>query len=324
MPRAVRIHEFGGPEKLTVEDTNIGDPGPGEILLRHEAAAVHFADVLVREGTYFLKPDLPSGLGLEGAGVIEAVGDGVTYFQPGDRAAYRFNLGAYSDARIIAADQIHALPDNVDAKTAVAGTVRGMTAQYLVRQIRDIGPTDTVLVHAASGGMGTLLTQWCKHLGATVIGTAGGPAKTEIAKTNGCDHVIDYASEDFAARVMEITNGEGVPVAYDGVGAAVYDGTVACLAPRGFYINYGHASGFLPPMDAMELNRKSLVFTKASLKDFVRDPAVMKAMLAEVFDLLGSGVLDPGISAEYALADIADAQRAIASRETTGAIVVVP
>ena len=136
MPRAVRIHEFGGPEKLTVEDTNIVDPGPGEVLLRHEAAAVHFADVLVREGTYFLKPDLPSGLGLEGAGVIEAVGEGVTDFQPGDRAAYRFNLGAYSDARIIAADQIHALPDNVDAKTAVAGTVRGMTAQYLVRQIR--------------------------------------------------------------------------------------------------------------------------------------------------------------------------------------------
>ncbi len=324
MPRAVRIHEFGGPEKLTVEDTNIGDPGSGEVLLRHEAAAVHFADVLVREGTYFLKPDLPSGLGLEGAGVIEAVGDGVTDFQPGDRAAYRFNLGAYSDARIIAADQIHALPDNVDAKTAVAGTVRGMTAftwsgrsAISPPRIRCwCTPPRAAWVRCSPSGANI----WAPPLSARPAALR----KTEIAKANGCDHVIDYASEDFAARVLEITNGEGVPIAYDGVGAAVYDGTVACLAPRGFYINFGHASGFLPQLDAMELNRKSLVFTKASLKDFVRDPAVMKAMLAEVFDLLGSGVLDPRINAEYALDNIADAQRAIASRETTGAIVVVP
>ncbi|MBO6783523.1 MAG: quinone oxidoreductase [Alphaproteobacteria bacterium] len=324
MAKTVRIHEFGGLDKLKIEDVDPGQPGPGEVLLRQEAAGVHFADTLVREGKYFLKPDLPSGLGLEAAGIVEAVGPDVGDFSPGDRAAYRFNLGAYTEARLIPAAQLHRLPDNVDAKTAVAATVRGMTAQYLVRQIYKVGPEDTVLVHAAAGGMGTLLTQWCKHLGATVIGTVGSPAKAEIAAANGCDHVIDYLAEDFAVRVEDISGGAGIPVAYDGVGAAVYEGTVACLEPCGWYVNYGHSSGFLPPIDAMELNKKSLIFTKASLKDYMRTPDRAKSMLDEVFDLLGSGVLDPGISREYSLDEVAEAQRAIASRDTTGAIVLVP
>ncbi len=324
MAKTVRIHEFGGLDKLRIEDIDPGTPGPGEVLLRQEAAGVHFADTLVREGKYFLKPDLPSGLGLEGAGMVEAVGPDVTAFAPGDRAAYRFNLGAYTEARLIPADQLHKLPDNVDAKTAVAGTVRGMTAQYLVRQIYQVGADDTVLIHAAAGGMGTLLTQWCKYLGATVIGTVGSAPKVEIATANGCDHVIDYTQEDFAARVLEISGDAGIPVAYDGVGAAVYAGTVECLAPCGWYVNYGHSSGFLPPLDAMELNKKSLIFTKASLKDYMRTPERARVMLDEVFELLGNGVLDPGISREYTLDEVADAQRAIASRETTGSIVLVP
>ena len=324
MAKTVRIHEFGGLEKLQIEDLDPGTPGPGEVLLRQEAAAVHFADTLVREGKYFLKPVLPSALGLEGAGVVEAVGEGVSDYAPGDRAAYRFNLGAYTEARLVPADQLHKLPDDVDAKIAVAATVRGMTAQYLVRQIYQVGPDDTVLIHAAAGGMGTLLVQWCKHLGATVIGTVGSAAKAEIALANGADHAIDYNSEDFAARTLEITGGEGLPVVFDGVGAAVYQGTVECLAPCGWYVNYGHSSGFLPPLDAMELNKKSLIFTKASLKDYMRTPERARAMLDEVFDLLGKGVLDPGISREYSLDEVADAQRAIASRDTTGSIVLVP
>jgi len=323
MAKTVRIHEFGGTDKLKIEDVEVGEPGPGEVRLRHEAAAVHFAETLVREGIYFLKPELPSALGLEGAGVVEAVGAGVTDFAPGDRAAYRFNLGAHAKARLIPADQLHHLPDNVDAKTAVAATVRGMTAQYLIRQIYQPEPGETVLIHAAAGGMGTLLTQWAKHLGATVIGTVGSPEKVDFVRENGCDHAIDYRAENFAARVMEITEGKGVPVCYDGVGAQVYDGTVECLSPCGFYVNYGHSSGFLPPIDAMVLNQKSLRFTKASLKDYMRDPAVAKAMLAEVFELLAAGVLDPRISAEYALEDIAEAHRAISSRDTTGSIVMV-
>ena len=172
--------------------------------------------------------------------------------------------------------------------------------------------------------MGTLLTQWCKYLGATVIGTVGSAPKVEIATANGCDHVIDYTQEDFAARVLEISGDAGIPVAYDGVGAAVYAGTVECLAPCGWYVNYGHSSGFLPPLDAMELNKKSLIFTKASLKDYMRTPERARVMLDEVFELLGNGVLDPGISREYTLDEVADAQRAIASRETTGSIVLVP
>ena len=323
MAKTVRIHEFGGTDKLKIEDVDIGEPGPGQVRLRHEAAAVHFAETLVREGIYFLKPELPSALGLEGAGIVEAVGDGVSDYVPGDRAAYRFNLGAHSEARLIAADQLHHLPDTVDARTAVAATVRGMTAQYLVRQIYQPEPGETVLIHAAAGGMGTLLTQWAKHLGATVIGTVGSPEKAEFARENGCDHVIDYRAEDFAARVLEITDGQGVPVCYDGVGAQVYDGTVECLSPRGFYVNYGHSSGFLPPIDAMVLNQKSLRFTKASLKDYMREPEAAKAMLDEVFELLGAGVLDPRITAEYSLDDIAEAHRAISSRDTTGSIVMV-
>lgn len=324
MPKAVRIHQFGGLENLKIENVDPGEPGPGEVRLRHEASAVHFADTLMREGTYFLKPELPSGLGLEGAGVVEAVGDGVSEFSVGDRAAYRFNLGSYSEARLIPAAALHHLPDNIDARIAVAATVRGMTAQYLIRQIYKAGPDDTVLIHAAAGGMGTLLTQWAKHLGANVIGTVGSPEKATLALENGCDHAIDYRTEDFADRVMDITNGVGVPVVYDGVGAAVYEGTVACLAPCGFYVNYGHSSGFLPPLDSMLLNQKSLIFTKASLKDYMRTPEAARAMLAEVFDLLGRGVLDPKISQEYALEDVAAAQQAIASRDTTGSIVLIP
>ena len=322
MSKAAIIHSFGGPQVLSVEDVEVGDSGAGQVVLRQEAAAIHFADTLVREGIYFLKPELPAILGLEGAGVVEAVGPGVDGFAVGDRAGYRFNLGGYAERRLIAADQLYKLPDGIDAKTAAAIMVRGLTAQYLVRQLYPVSAGETVLIHSAAGGMGSLLTQWAKHLGATVIGTVGAPEKIGIARARGCDHVINYRAEDFADRMLEITRGEGVPVLYDAVGKDAYEGNLRCLAPRGWFVNYGHASGFLPPLDAMELNKKSLIFTKASLKDYNRTPEDNARMTAEVFELVAAGVLTPNISREYALADVAQAHTDIAGRKTTGAIIL--
>lgn len=322
MSKVAIIHSFGGPEVLSIEDVEIAAPGAGQILLRQEAAAIHFADTLVREGMYFLKPDLPAILGLEGAGIVEAVGPGVDNVGEGDRVAYRFNLGGYAERRLIAADQLYKLPEGVDAKTAAAIMVRGLTAQYLLRQLYPVSAGETVLIHTAAGGMGSLLTQWAKHLGATVIGTVGAPEKIAIARTRGCDHVINYNEEDFADRVLEITGGEGVPVLYDAVGKDAYDGNVRCLAPRGWFVNYGHASGFLPPIDAMEINKKSLIFTKASLKDYNRTPEDSERMSAEVFEMIAAGVLMPNISREYALDEIAQAHIDIAGRKTTGTIIL--
>ena len=322
MSKAAVIRSFGGPEVMSIEDVDVAAPGAGEVVLRQEAAAIHFADTLVREGIYFLKPELPAILGLEGAGVVEAVGSGVDGFAEGDRAGYRFNLGGYAERRLIAADQLYKLPDGVDSKTAASIMVRGLTAQYLLRQLYPVGAGETVLIHTAAGGMGSLLTQWAKHLGATVIGTVGAPEKIEVARAKGCDHVIDYTAEDFADRVLEITGGDGVPVLYDAVGKDAYEGNVRCLTPRGWFVNYGHASGFLPPIDAMELNKKSLIFTKASLKDYNRTPEDNARMSAEVFEMIAQGVLSANISREYALDEIAQAHIDIAGRKTTGTIIL--
>jgi len=322
MSKAVVIRRFGGPEVLSVEDVDVGAPGAGEVVLRQEAAAIHFADTLVREGTYFVKPQLPAVLGLEGAGVIEAVGSGVGGFAVGERAAYRFNLGAYAERRRIAADQLYKLPEGVSAKTAAALMVRGLTAQYLLRQLYPVRAGETILVHSAAGGMGGILARWAKHLGATVIGTVGGAAKVAAAQANGCAHVIDYSQEDFAARVLELTGGQGLPVLYDAVGKDVYEGNLRCLAPRGWFVNYGHASGFLPPIDAMELNRKSLIFTKASMKDYARTPEDIARMSADVFAMIAQGVLVANISREYAIDEIAQAHIDIAGRRTTGTVIL--
>lgn len=322
MSKAAVIHSFGGPEVLSIEDVEIAAPGAGQAVLRHEASAIHFADTLAREGKYFVKPELPAVLGQEGAGIVEAVGPGVDNVAEGDRVSYRFNLGGYAERRLIAADQLYKLPDGIDSKTAAAVMVRGMTAQYLLRQLYPVRAGETILVHSAAGGMGSLLTQWAKHLGASVIGTVGGAAKIETARANGCDHVIDYTTEDFAGRVLEITGGEGVPVLYDAVGKDAYEGNVRCLATRGWFVNYGHASGFLPPLDAMEFNKKSLIFTKASMKDYNRTLDDNARMSAEVFEMIAAGVLKPNISREYALDEIAQAHIDIAGRQTTGAVIL--
>lgn len=321
--RVVRVHRFGGPEELKVETVDVPAPGEGQVLLRQKAAAVHFADILVRENRYFLKPTPPCVLGLEGAGIVEAVGPGVTDWKAGDRAAYMFNLGAYAERRLVPAAQLYRPPVSMDDKSVCALFVRAMTAQYLLRRLYKVQRGETILVHSAAGGMGSLLVQWAHHIGAIVIGTVGGAAKMEMARANGCDHVIDYTREDFSHRVLDITGGEGVPVLYEAVGKDVYDGNLACLRPRGWYVNYGNASGFLPPLDAMELNKKSLIFTKASLKDFTRTPEETQAMAAEVNDVVAKAIIKANITREIGLDGIAGLHADLGARKTIGAAVVV-
>jgi len=320
--RVARIRKFGGPEVLNIETDTLPDPGPGEVVLRQEAAAIAFADTLMCQGKYYLKPPLPTVLGLEGAGVVDAVGPGVEDFAPGDRAAYMFDIGGYADARIIAAEKLYRPPPELDAKTLVASFLRGMTAQYLLRRLYRVQSGETILVHSAAGGMGSLLAQWASKIGATVIGTVGGPEKFALAEQSGCAHVIDYSAEEFADRVLDLTDGEGVPVVYDAVGAGAYAGNVRCLAPRGWYVNYGHASGNLPPIDAMELNKKSLIFTKASMKDYTRTPEERAAMSTEVVAAITDGTITSHITREYDLSEIATAHADMIGRRTTGATVV--
>lgn len=319
--RVARIHEYGDTDVLKIETDELPAPGPGEVILKQNAAAIHFADSYMRQGRYFLKPPLPTVLGLEGAGTVAAVGDGVTDWKPGDRAAYLFNVGAYADARIVPGADLYTPPAELDDATVVAAFVRTMTAQYLLRRLYPVQAGETILVHSAAGGMGSLLTQWATSVGAKVIGTVSSPDKFLAAEENGCAHVIDYTKEDFADQVLDITGGEGVPVVYDAVGADAYEGNLRALAPRGWFVNYGHASG-PPPIDALELNQKSLIFTKASMKDYIRTPEEKAAMMEEVVSAIADGTVKPNITGRYELADIAKAHEALDSRTTTGALVV--
>jgi len=324
MTKVVRIHEFGGSDVLSIEDDDIGAPGPGEVLLDQKGMALHYADTMLREGKYFLKPELPAVVGLDGAGVVEAVGDGVTDFKPGDTACYMFNLGAYAEKRVIAADALMPVPDGIDPKNLAGTFLRGMTAQYLLRQTYRVQSGDTVLVHTAAGGMGTLLCQWAKALGATVIGTVGSDDKKAVATASGAAHVVNSRTEDIAAAVNDITGGEGVAAVYDGIGKDVWDANVAALRPTGYLVNYGHMSGPLDPIDPMQLNSKSLFFAKVSLPHFMRTPEAKRAMAEDVFAAIADGILDISVSREYALDDIVQAQEDLVARKTTGSVIIVP
>jgi len=321
--QALRVHAFGGPEEIVLEDFTLDAPGEGEVRLAQKAIAIHFADTLLRSGAYYVKPALPATLGLEAAGVVAAVGPGVTGFAAGDRVAYPFLPGAAVTARNVPASNLILLPDGVDEKTSAAGLLRGMTVQYLVRQSYRVGPDDVVLVHAAAGGVGTLLCQWLRHLGATVIGTVGSPAKIAAASAAGCDHVIDYTADDFAARCLELTDGHGVNVSYDSIGKATYDGNIRAVAPTGYFINYGNSSGALPPIDALALNAKSIFFAKVSYRDYARTPEGITVMANETLAMMASGGIKIGITAEYPFAEAARAHRDIAARKTTGSVVLV-
>ncbi len=324
MTHAIRIHETGGPEVLRYEEADPGTPGPGWVRVRHTAVGVNYIDTYHRSGLYPLA--LPSGIGLEAAGVIEAVGDGVTRWSIGDRVAYGTGpLGAYSQAANVPADRVVAVPAGVSDEQAAALMLKGLTAWYLLRRTYRVKAGDTILFHAAAGGVGLLTCQWASHLGATVIGTVGGAAKAELARQNGCTHVIDYSSESFPRRVREITEGKGVPVVYDGVGKDTFDGSLDCLAPLGLMVSFGNASGPVPPVDLLRLSLGgSLFITRPTLMHYTADPAELAAGAAEVFELVAAGAIKVEIHQRFPLAEAEAAHRDLEGRRTTGATVLIP
>lgn len=324
MTRAIRIHETGGPEVLRFEEADPGSPGPGWIRVRHTAVGVNYIDTYHRSGLYPV--GLPSGLGLEAAGVVEALGEGVTRWKVGDRVAYGTGpLGAYSEAALVPAERVVAVPEGVSDEQAAALMLKGLTAWYLLRRTYVVKKGETILFHAAAGGVGLLTCQWARHLGATVIGTVGSEAKMALAASHGCDHVIDYSRENFVSRVREITGGQGVPVVYDGVGKATFDGSLDCLRPMGLMVSFGNASGPPPPVDLVLLSlRGSLFITRPTLMHYTADPLELAAGAAELFGLVASGAIRVEIHQRFALKDAAEAHRDLEARKTTGATVLLP
>ena len=324
MTYAIRIHQTGGPEVLSWESIDLPAPGAGEATVRHAAVGLNFIDTYHRTGLYPLS--MPSGIGLEGSGVVEAIGPGVTEVQVGDRVAYAGGpLGAYAEARNIPAHRLLKLPDAISFDTAAAMMLQGLTAAYLLRKTYRVQPGDAVLIHAAAGGVGLIACQWAKALGATVIGTVGSAAKGELAKAHGCDHVINYSSENFVTRVREITGGEGVPVVYDGVGKDTFMGSLDSLRPLGMLVTYGNASGPVPPLDLLLLSQKgSLFVTRPTIVSYTAKRADLEALGAELFDVVASGKVKIEVHQRYALKDAAQAHRDLEARNTTGSTILIP
>jgi NADPH:quinone reductase len=325
MAKAIRMHQTGGPEVLRLEEVAVGDPGPGQVRLRHEAVGLNFADTYFRSGMYPVP--LPAGMGVEAAGVVAAVGEGVTNVSVGDRVTYTGfinTLGAYSTERLIPAAPLIKLPPGISCETAAAMTMRGLTSAYLMRRIWPLQSGDAVLVHAAAGGVGLILTQWARILGLTVIGTVSSKAKAMIALAHGCDHVIRYGSEDVAKRVREITGGTGVAVVYDSVGKDTFAGSLDSLRKRGLLVCVGTASGPIPPIDAMQLAVKgSLYVTRPALADYISDPAEKAALAAEVFGHVAAGRIRIEINQRYRLEEAVQAHRDLEARRTTGSSIFV-
>lgn len=325
MSKAVRIHEYGGPDVMRLEEIAVGDPGTGEIRIAHTAIGLNFIDVYMRTGLYPLAA-LPGGLGMEGAGVVEAVGEGVEDLNVGDRVAYASPPpGSYAEQRVIGADRVVKLPDGIDDKTAAAMMLQGMTAQYLLRQTYEVQSGDTILMHAAAGGVGLIVCQWAKHLGATVIGTVGSSEKAELAKAHGCDHIILYREENFKDRVLELTDGVGVNVVYDSIGKDTFMDSLGSLKTRGMMVTYGNASGPVDPFEPGILGKMgSLFVTRPTLFNYAHDKPSIQRMAGELMDLVSSGVIKIEVNQEYALADVAQAHRDLEARKTTGSTVLLP
>jgi NADPH:quinone reductase len=323
MTHAIRFHQAGGPEVLVWEEVKFGKPGPGEARIRHTAVGLNFVDIYNRSGLYPVQ--LPSGLGSEGAGVVEEVGPGVTDLKPGDRVAYGSSpLGAYAEERLIPADRLIKLPDSIDDKTAAAMMLKGLTAQYLIRQTYRIKSGETILLHAAAGGVGLILSQWAKHLGVTVIGTVGSEEKAKLAKAHGCAHTILYKSEDIVKRVDEITGGKKVPVVYDSVGKDTFMKSLDCLAPLGFAVLFGASSGPVDPLNLGLLAQKgSLYVTRPTLNTYGAKREHLVAMAKELFEVVGSGAVKIEVNQTYPLKDAAKAQADLAARKTTGSTVLL-
>jgi NADPH:quinone reductase len=324
MTHVVRMQETGGPDVLRWEEVELGSPAPGEVRVRHAAVGVNFIDTYHRTGLYPLA--LPAVLGSEGAGLVEALGEGVTGFAKGDRVAYATGpIGAYSEARNIPAAHLVTVPPEIDDRAAAAIMLKGMTAQYLVRRTYPVQKGDTILVHAAAGGVGLILCQWAKHLGATVIGTVGSEEKATLAREHGCDHIVFYRTEDVAARVREITGGAGVPVVYDSVGKDTFAASLDCLRPRGLMVTFGQSSGAIAPFELRTLAQKgSLYLTRPTLYDYVRARADLEATARELFDVIAKGAVAIRVAQTFPLREAAAAHRALEARQTTGSTILLP
>lgn len=324
MTRAIRIHTTGGPEVLQLDDVTLSDPGPGEARIRHTAIGVNYLDTYHRSGLYPLP--LPSGIGSEATGVVEAVGAGVDGLKPGDRVGYCMGaIGAYSEARLIPADRLIPLPHDIPDRTAAALMLKGLTVQYLFRQTFPLKGGETILFHAAAGGVGLIACQWARALGVTLIGTAGTDEKAAIAKEHGAAHAIVYSRENFVERVKEITGGKGVPVVYDSIGKDTFPASLDCLQPRGLFVSFGNASGPVAAFNLGILAQKgSLYVTRPTLATYTAKRADLLAMAGELFAMVQAGKIKADVRQEYPLADVAEAHRALESRRTTGATLLVP
>ncbi|WP_305092835.1 quinone oxidoreductase [Prescottella sp. R16] len=322
MAKAIRFYETGGPEVLKWESVEVGEPGPGEVRIRHEAVGLNFADTYFRTGLY--PAPLPAGMGVEAAGVVEAVGAGVEGFREGDRVTYTGSpLGAYSTERVMPAEHLIALPDGIGSETAAAMTMRGLTTSYLLRRIHpSLKAGDTVLLHAAAGGVGLIFCQWAKLLGVNVIGTVSSDEKAEVARAHGCGEVIVYKRENVAERVRELTDGVGVPVVYDSIGETTFQSSIDSLARRGLLVAFGTASGPIPPINAMELAVKgSLFVTRPALADYIADPAERAELAGELFGHVAAGRIEIEINQHYALEEAEQAHRDLESGKSIGSSV---
>jgi len=324
MTKAIRMRQPGGPEVMELVDVDIGEPAAGEARVRHAACGLNYIDVYFRTGMY--PQPLPAGLGMEASGVVEAVGAGVTHVQPGDRVAYAGRPpGAYAEARVMPAAQLVKLPDAIDFDTGAAMMLQGLTVQYLFRRTFPLHGGETILFHAAAGGVGLIACQWARAVGVTMIGTVGSDEKGELAKANGCTHVINYNKENFVARVKEITGGKGVPVVYDSIGNDTFAGSLDCLAPLGMMVSFGAASGPVPPFGLNELaSRGSLFITRPSLFNYTAKREDLDAMAADLFGMVESGRVRIPINQRYALKDVAQAHRDLEARKTTGSTILIP
>lgn len=322
--KAVRFHQPGGPEVLRLDTIEVAAPGPGQALVRHKAIGLNFIDVYFRSGAYPMP--LPSACGSEAAGVVEAVGAGVTSIAPGDRVAYLIgDPGAYAEARLYPAERLVKLPASVSDETAAAIMLKGVTAEYLLKRCAPLAKDHFALMYAASGGVGLLAGQLARHIGARLIGVASGPEKCALARANGYFEVIDRTREDVGARVKEITGGHGVPVAYDSIGKATYDTTMKCLAPRGFFVSFGATTGLPPPVDPALLQKMgSLYFTRPTLANYAISRADLEQSTGYLFDLVAKGALKPHIGNRYALADAAKAHADLEAGRTVGSSLLLP
>ena len=324
MAHAIRVHEYGGPEMMKWEDVEVGAPGQGQIKVKHQAVGVNYIDTYHRTGLY-KQPAMPFTLGMEGAGDVTAVGAGVTDLKVGDRIAYAQPIGAYATERLMPADRAVKIPEGVDYKTAAAMMLQGMTVRYLIRKTYKVGPDTTLLWHAAAGGVGLIACQWAKHLGATIIGTAGSDEKCKLAKDAGATHTINYKTENFAARVKEITGGKMCDVVYDSVGKDTYPASLDCLKPLGLFVTFGNASGSIAGIDPGALAAKgSLYVTRPSLMSYVASRADLVETANDLFDVVKKGIVKIAVNHTYPLKEAAQAHRDLEARKTTGSIILLP